>query len=245
MAYEVTKRIKGHDYRYRVEGYRDPRNGKRRARWQYLGVLSGGELTPAAAIRRTRVTREDLIAATVRLLEYRDPSNVTVATIVRSAGASKSTFYRNFPNRRAAFSVALDRICDVTLRALPPLDAQMTDLHEARLRLRVWCEAYYRSMLQQRALRSALAQGQHGNLRARIERSLITVDPSLVISAFLRRLCDCGFVQIGDPDALARSIRAIHLAMMVASVAGLPYADIPAPAFEEVFPLIDRAVFGV
>jgi AcrR family transcriptional regulator len=245
MAYEVTKRIKGHDYRYRVEGYRDPRSGKRRARWQYLGVLSGGELTPVAATRRTRVTREDLIAATVRLLEYRDPSNVTVATIVRSAGASKSSFYRNFPDRRAAFNAAFDRICDVTLRALPSLDAPMRDLHEARLQLRVWCEAYFQSMLQQRALRSTLAQGQRGNLRARIERSLMTVDSSVVLSAFLRRLSDCGFVQIDNPDALARSIRAIHMAMMFASVAETPYAGIPAPAFEEVFPLIDRAVFGV
>ncbi len=66
MAYEVTKRIKGRDYRYRVEGYRDPESGKRKTRWQYLGVVTSGKLRPTPRLHKERVTREDIVAATAR-----------------------------------------------------------------------------------------------------------------------------------------------------------------------------------
>ena len=67
MAFETTKRIKGRDYRYRVEAYRDPQMGKRKTRWQYLGAV------------------EDCAA----LLRFRVPSNLTVPIIAKSAGVSQ------------------------------------------------------------------------------------------------------------------------------------------------------------
>jgi AcrR family transcriptional regulator len=244
MAYEVTKRIKGHDYRYRVEGYRDPRSGKRKARWQYLGALTGGELVPAAKTLRKRITREDLLAATVRLLQFRDPSNVTVAIIARDADSSLSTFYRHFPDRKAAFSAALDRICGDALRALPALDAPCAGVDDARELLRAWCEGYLRTMVQQRALRWALTQGQRGVLRARIERSLMHTDSSIPLAAFLRQLVAQGFATIDNPDELAHAIRGVHAALLLATVSESPFGDITAPTIAEVFPLVERAVFG-
>jgi AcrR family transcriptional regulator len=244
MAYEVTKRIKGRDYRYRVEAYRDPESGKRRARWHYLGAIAGGELVPAVKSRRARVTREDLVRATVRLLEHRDPANVTVPVIVRTAGTSLSTFYRHFGDRNAAFSVAFDRICDEVLRALPSLDPPLASRDAARERLRAWCTAYHRSMLQQRAMHWWLAQGAHGHQRTRIERTLITVDSTIVLTAFLRALEEHGFANVGDASALAHAVRGILLAMLFTTASELAEREMHVPTMDEALLIIDRAVFG-
>ena len=48
MAYEVTKQIKGRDYRYRVESRLNPETGRPATRWTYLGKLEGGELIAPA-----------------------------------------------------------------------------------------------------------------------------------------------------------------------------------------------------
>jgi AcrR family transcriptional regulator len=96
MAYEVTKRISGGDYRYHVEGYRDPETGRQRTRWQYLGrVVDGVTVTPPTR-RGERVTQDKIVEATAELLESRDASRVTVAVIAKHAGISQATFYRYF-----------------------------------------------------------------------------------------------------------------------------------------------------
>ncbi len=245
MAYEVTKRIKGHDYRYLVEGYRDPKTRKQRTRWRYLGVVSGGKVLPAAPRQKKKIGREQIIDGTARLLEYRDPSNVTIAVISSVLGTSPSTFYRYFRNRKSVLVAALTRIVDRVIDGLPSLDEPLRgDRDEARQRLRLWCETLYRSSMQQRALRWAMSQGHRGALRARMERSLITTDSVPRLAGFLQKLSDAGLATIEDPYALAVSIRSIHMAMIQASVANPVDDGFPRPEYDEIFPVIELAVFG-
>lgn len=244
MAYEVTKRIKGHDYRYVVEGYRDPTTGKQRTRWRYVGVVSGGKVVPGSPRQKNEIGREKIIDETARLLEHRDPGSVTVAVIAKQVGASESTFYRYFPNRKSVLGAALSRICSVVIRDLPTLDVPIATRDEARRLFRDWCETMYRAMLQQRPLRWAISHGHRGALRARIERSLIKVDTTPLLTGFFEKIRDAGFATIEDPRALAASVRAIHTAVLQARVANPADDAFPSPEYAEIFPLIELAVFG-
>jgi AcrR family transcriptional regulator len=121
MAFEVIKRIKGRSYR-------------RKSRWRYVGPVNEGS---APVRRRRRLRREDIVSATVGLLEFRDPRNVTVAVIAASAGVSRGVFYHHFRNQREVMIEALARMRVETIRALPNLGAART-LHEAREHLLIW-----------------------------------------------------------------------------------------------------------
>lgn len=244
MAYEVTKRIKGHDYRYVVEGYRDPTTGKQRTRWRYVGVVSHGKVVPGSSRQKNRIGREKIVDETARLLEHRDPSSVTVSVIVKQSGASQSTFYRYFPNRKSVLGAALSRICSVVIRDLPVLDVPIGSRDEARRLFRAWCETMYRAILQQRPLRWAISHGHRGALRARIERSLIKVDTTPMLAGFFEKIRDAGFAKIEDPQALAKSVRAIHTAVLQARVANPADDAFPSPEYAEIFPVIELAVFG-
>jgi AcrR family transcriptional regulator len=245
VAYEVTKRIKGRDYRYRVESYRDPQTNRRKARWKYVGVVRDGKVRqPIARTPRRRTSREELLAATMRLLEFRDPKFVTVDVIARTAGASHSTFYRYFSNQREVIGEALAQLCDEAIRSLPTLDGEAQSLHEARVQLRRWCEAYHRSIGQQRALQRALAQGYSGKLRARLECSMIKEDPAARLAAFFERLNTLDFAAIDDPAGLACAVNAVNRALRMAETLKPPGHEIPVPEFEEIYPVIERAVFG-
>src|ERR1700721_1865477 len=123
MAYEVTKSIKGRDYRYRVESRTNPDTGRPATRWTYLGKLEDGELIAPAHPVVHRVTRDEIVAVTAKLLESRAASRVTVAVIAHHAGISSGTFYRHFADRDAAFAAALATLAEPCVDELPPLDA--------------------------------------------------------------------------------------------------------------------------
>src|SRR5579875_1893773 len=110
MAYEVTKRIAGRAYRYRVESVRDPETGKRRSRWTYLGRAEGAAAAAPAPARRRGDARERLLDALERLLEARDLAGVTADAVAAEAGLAHGTFYRHFRDKRDAFKAALDRL---------------------------------------------------------------------------------------------------------------------------------------
>jgi AcrR family transcriptional regulator len=244
MAYEVTKRIKGHDYLYLVDSYRDPQTNRRKARWHYVGVVDNGALRAAQPRQpRRRITREDIIAATARLLEFRDPEHITVGVISTSAGASRSAFYRHFRNQQEAMTEALVRIANELIQSLPALDPP-NDLGEARSQLRLWCETYARSIARHRAMERALMLGYAGEVRARLECSQVNESPVARLSMFFRQLNDAGFAAIEDPVALARAVRGMHLALRVSTILASPELGLSLPKYEEVYRLIERAVFG-
>jgi AcrR family transcriptional regulator len=244
MAYEVTKRIKGHDYRYAVEAYRDPETKRRKARWQYLGAIDDGKVRqPVVRAPHRRVTRDDIIGAAARLLEFRDPEHVTVGVIAASAGVSHSTFYRFFANQQEVLNAAMARMCNEFLRALPSLEETPQSQQEARSQLRGWFEALHRSGGFHRALRRALSQTD-GKVRLRIDHSQITEDPVATLTTFFERLNAAGLAAIQEPAFLARAIKGISVALRVAATLTPATEEIPLPEFGEVYGLIERAVFA-
>jgi AcrR family transcriptional regulator len=195
-------------------------------------------------MRPQRVTRDGIIAATMRLLQSRDAEFVTVAVIGKTAGASRTTFYRYFSNQQEAIDAALARICDDMVRALPSIENAPLTLQGARVQLRRWCEELAANIGRDRALRRALLQAPSAKLRARIRRSLMTEDVVVYLGRFLERLKLAGFVDIEDAAATARSIKGIIVAAQLAATLLPAGHDIILPGFEEVYTLVERAIFG-
>jgi AcrR family transcriptional regulator len=244
MAYEVTKRISGGDYRYHVEGYRDPETGRSRTRWQYLGrVVDGVTVTPPTR-RGERVTQDKIVAATAELLESRDASRVTVAVIAKHAGISQATFYRYFRDRKAAFTAALSHLCDRTISALPSLeDHAVGTRSEESCRIFSWIESLHRSLLRQRAFRWSFSNSEHSKAKAQIERSMLKVDGYAILAAYLRRLDAAGLAHVKDADELAEAILAVCRAVIRSRPNEEEHEEEHPVELLAVFPLIERAVF--
>jgi AcrR family transcriptional regulator len=243
VGYEVTKRIKGRDYRYIVDSYRDPETKRRKARWQYVGAVENGEVRAGVPRPRKRIDRDEIIAATARLLEFRDPEHLTAGVIARSAGISRSTFYQHFQNQHEAITQALTRIGDEALRAVRPLPAPR-DLQEARDQFRHWCDALVQSVGLGRALQRAVHHGYSSTIAARLDESRIAETPVFHMERFFQQLNDAGLASIKDPKALARAIRGMYIALRVSRIL-LPLEDeLPLPEYNDIYPIIEQAVFG-
>ncbi len=243
MAREVTKRIKGRDYRYIVESYRDPETNERKTRWQYVGAVENGEVRAGVPKPRKRIARDAIIAATMRLLEFRDPEHITAGVIARSSGISRSTFYQHFDTPREAIAQALSRIGDEAIRAAGPLPAPR-DVQHASDELRHWLQALVQSIEIGRALQRALLHGYSGTIAARIDPSRVAELPAVHLERFFQQLNDAGLASIKDPKALALAIRGACIALRVSRVLLPPEDELPLPEFDDVYPLIQQAVFG-
>ena len=245
MAYEVTKHIKGHDYLYVVEAYRDPETNRRKTRWQYAGAVDNGELRQSTPRRtRNRVTRDDIVEATAHLLPFRDPEYITVDVIAASAGSSRSAFYRHFHNQQEAMHAAIVRMAEEHFRDLPAFDHKPRDTQEAKAMLRRWCEALDCPPRLLSMLQRALRQRHDKKVRLRIKPLKTREAAALPLSLFLQQLTDEGLATIANPLVLARTIHGMLLAQRVAVLLTPPEHELPLPAHEEVYQLIERAVFG-
>jgi len=243
LSYDVTKRIKGSDYRYRVERYSDPATGRGATRWIYLGKLEAGRLIAPARRRTPRRSRNEVIAVIAKLLESREASRVTVAVISYHVGISPGTFYRQFGDRDAALGAALALLLERCFEELPALGGPVGTLEHERLRLQRWFLALQQA-LRGRALRWFLTSAEHERLAAAIDRRPLRSDPRVVLGEYFRELDAAGLARIDDTDALARSVTA--LCMSVArDLARYGEADPGAASrWAEIFRVIERAVFA-
>jgi AcrR family transcriptional regulator len=143
VAYEVVKTIKGREYRYRVESYRDPETGRVRNRWTYLGKAGDGK----HRVRRrapTSQTRQRLIDAFLRLVEAHPWSEVTPDAVAREAGLAHGTFYRYFKDRLELFDLCTHQANEMLDQRLAEL-GEVADSREAeRERLRSWVIELFR-----------------------------------------------------------------------------------------------------
>lgn len=243
MAYQVTKTIHGRDYRYVVESYRDPETNRRKRRWHYAGAVDGESLRePVTRRRRGRVTRDDIVNATARLLGFRDPERITVAVIATAAGTSQSTFYRFFATHHEALDAATVQLIDALCRELPLLDSAPASLESARAQLRRWCESVHATLSNRRIFLLLMTRTSSGKPRARFDRSRLHEDAGGKLTAFFEGLSRANLAEIDDPRRLAQSVSGSFVALRAASIVK-PAADLTLPAFEDVYYLIERAVF--
>jgi AcrR family transcriptional regulator len=242
LAYEVTKRIKGREYRYRVEGVRDPKTGRTRSHWQYLGRLEGDDVIAPARPGHPRVTRDELIAVTAKLLETRDASRVTVSVIAGDAGVSPGTFYRHFHDRQSALRAAIAHLCDGLLEELPSLDGRIGTRVDERDRLFGWFTAFQRAALRGRAFRWLLANPARSKEIVETGRGSIAEEAQRLLSDYLRRLHASGRATIASPDELAAALLRLHVSIVREMALTNDAAD-AASRWAEVFPVIERAVF--
>lgn len=244
MSYEVTKRIKGRDYRYRVETARDPETGRAGSRWVYLGKLENGELVAPVRSPQRRVTHDEIVAVTARLLESRDASRVTVSVIAHHAGISPGTFYRHFQDRDAAFGAALTALCERCFDELPSLDGPAGSPRTERARLNAWFEALHSSALRGRAFRWYLTSSGHEKIKAALEGTSLRTDPRALLAEYFRLLDAAGLARISDPHTLANGVLRLHAAIVRDMAVNGDGSAEAAERWADVFPVIERAVFG-
>jgi AcrR family transcriptional regulator len=205
MAYQVTKLIAGREYRYHVEGFRDPKTKRVKQRWTYLGRVKANGLTPVRRRSREDV-RARILAAVLDLLDKRDVAHVTIDVLVRSARVSRATFYRHFSGRAAVLSAAVgsvyEQLLEVPLRADEPLISAARE----RARLASWVESLLRAIVQRpgihRVMLSAEKAGKERAKQARANRE--TVLRSLI--AYLKRLDEAGLADVGEATLLANGV---------------------------------------
>ncbi len=242
MSYEVTKEINGRAYRYRVENVRDPDTGRTRSRWKYLGRLdTTGRVAPGRTYG-ARVSHDDLVAATARLLRTRDASRVTVAVIAQHAGISTGTFYRHFPDRRTALDAAIKHLATEMIRDLPSLDGRIGSRNRERARLFDWFAALQRGALDARAFRWVITRTERSSSSTVADDTAPDVVLRRHLAAYLQRLHASGLAQIANPHALAGALMRLHLSF-VRELALAPDAADATLRWGEVFPVIERAVF--
>ena len=240
MAYEVTKRINGHDYRYVVQTYRDPQTKRRRTKWTYVGALNGEAVREPVPHPRKQVTKDDIVAAAAKLLEFRDLEHVTVAVVAREAGISRSTFYRHFPDEREVFTAAMARMRDEALREIPPLEHGARTVGEARATFRRWFEAKVGAIGRLRPIQRALLDGYRGKTSLGLE---CPASAEASLEAFLRALALAGIVSIPDPVRMSRAIVGSMIAVVMAPhVMRAEYASF-VPNLEDLHAIFDRAIF--
>jgi AcrR family transcriptional regulator len=136
MAYEVLKTIGGHQYRYRVESYRDPDTGKVKNRWTYAGRADNAAQTAQPRRSSGEQTRDALASAFLRLLERKALDEATPAAIVREAEVSNATFYRHFRSRDDLVSFCTQRAMSDLNSRLAQLKAIAPSAREERARMR-------------------------------------------------------------------------------------------------------------
>lgn len=240
MAYEVTKIVKGHRYRYRVESIRDSETGRSRARWTYLGRVGDDDVVvPRRRSPNGNVDR--IIGAIVKLLERRRIEHVTMTVIAREAGVAPGTIYRHFRSRREAILAAVEFVNDGVIAQAGTLAGPVTTRERERERLHEWIRSVLAGGIGSPALMQAvpaMLDGSDPREDARRPRSAIRD----LLRDYIGRLNAAGMVS----DAVTvRLSSAIFVAMEgVFRVAVIERERFSKQLIDDAAYLIDRAVFG-
>jgi AcrR family transcriptional regulator len=204
MPYEVTKHIKGHDYRYHVVSYRDPESRKVKQSWTYVGRIDGA--SGAISRKPQSDTRARIIGAILQLLDTRDVSHVTIDVIIRTASISRGTFYRYFTDKASALTAAVEEAFSEIRRAPRTLDGPIGSADTERARFTSWLEEIMRHAVRspgiQRAIGSS-AQLRHAR-REQGELSHAAVYETLL--SYVQRLQAAGLLLSDNPESLAWGI---------------------------------------
>ncbi len=244
MPREVVKLVGGRAYRYRVESYRDAASGKARVRWTYLGKVDAADAAatiPPASIRRPDATRKRLVGALARLLERHSYAEVTASAVATEAGCAHGTFYRHFPDKRAALAALFEEVGAGVARERPSFEGALGTRESERARVAAWAASTLRTSIERPGLvRAWQARCAQEPELARVRAGLRAAAVSSLAS-YLARLVAAGYSSVEAPDALAR---AINVALDgIRFRAAFDRADFDETDAGAVLALIDRAIF--
>ena len=241
MAYEVTKLVKGHRYRYRVESVVDTTSGRSKAQWTYLGRIGEGDvILPRRESSAGNVER--IIYAIIRLLERRNIEYITVTVIAKEAGLAPGTIYRHFHSRREAILAAVRFSIDKLFKRIGRLEGPIGDREAERKKLHEWVSAVLRGGIASPAFMQALSTIVDPTVE-RINEEQKRHDPGRkFLTEYLNRLTDAGMI---SPSVTAQLSSAAFLAMEgVIRIALNEREHFEPHLIEDAAYLIDRAVFG-
>lgn len=193
MAYEVVKTIRGRQYRYVVESYRDAETGKVRNKWRYLGKADSNQ----PPMRRTRgdETRTKLMDAVERLLERDNWSDVTVRSIAAEAGVAEATYYRHFQSRSELLHACAARVLGLFEERLKTLLEIAPTRDEERERLRRLTVQSVSEPPGAAVMYALWTAGETGSLRGQRQ-----AHRENALSRYLHELVNRGYVSFTDAD---------------------------------------------
>jgi AcrR family transcriptional regulator len=240
MPYEVTKHIKGHDYRYHVVSYRDPQSRKVKQSWTYVGRIDGASGTISRKPHSD--TRGRIIAAILQLLDTRDVSHVTIDVIIRTASISRGTFYRYFTDKAAALTAAIESAFSEIRRVPHTLDGPIGTVDAERARLATWIEEILHAAVRSPGIQRAIQSSPQLRSARREQGELSHAAVYEAVLSYVQRLQAAGVIATDNPESLAWGI--------VAAVNGVfkrvvndGAATLEPPLFAGTIELISRALF--
>ncbi|GAC1425593.1 MAG: hypothetical protein NVSMB5_19940 [Candidatus Velthaea sp.] len=240
MAYEVTKIVKGHRYRYRVESVRDQQTGRARAQWTYLGRIGDDDVVVPRR-HSTSGNVERIIAAIIRLLDRRNIEHVTMTVIAREAGVAPGTIYRHFRSRRAAILAAVRYVNKSVFERIGKLEGPIGSVETERVRLRAWIEGILTGAVASPALMQAIPALIDGS--GDFDRAQKQYDPGRAYLAdYIGRLAAAGHIAPAVAEPLATG--AYLMVEGVFRVALNEREHFTRGSISDAALLVERAVFG-
>jgi AcrR family transcriptional regulator len=208
VAYEVIKRVSGRAYRYRVESYRDPVTRRVRGKWTYLGRVEGeGTLSPERKARPS--SRERLLDAVERLLEYHELPDLSSGMVASEAGLAYGTFYRHF---RDVAHVVRDAMIRETVK-LKLLSDRFNEppgtVADEREKVSAWVrEAITVALARPGLFRAWLVTSNHDSA-VLADRQRRTEENVTATASYLERLHATGLAPVEAPEFAAYAIVAL------------------------------------
>lgn len=168
--------------------------------------------------------REDIIAATLRLLdELGDDQALSMRAVAREVGVAATSVYLHFADRDALVLAALERFHADLIRAIDQAGAQATD-PAADLRARVLLLGQW--VQHHRGLGQVLHESNL-NRRTTMEFRAALGER---ITAAVQRCMDAGLAPVDDPETISLDLRAAVLGSVSMRV---HQPDLPWPPLED------------
>jgi len=236
MAYEVVKTIRGRQYRYAVESYRDADSGKVRNKWRYLGKADSDQ--PPARRTRGVETRIKLMDAVERLLDRGPWSDTTVRHIATEAGVAEATFYRHFRSRSELLKACSGRVMEQFEERLKTLLDIASSRNDERARLRGLVVNSVSEPPGAAVIHALWTTGETGSLR---EQRQIRREHAL--NRYLKKLGDRGYVTLTDADVAELSHALALLLQSFAYRTVIERRHLNEGQYDAAATIVDRLVF--
>lgn len=236
MAYEVLKTIRGRQYRYVVESYRDEETGKVRNKWRYLGKADSDQ--PPVRRLAGEQTRTKLMDAAERLLDRENWSGITVRHIAAEAGVAEGTFYRHFQSRPDLLRACASRVVETLEARLGALRGIAETRDDERKRVRALAVEFVSNPPGAAVMYALWSTGESRGLRT--ERQ---VRRQRALSTYLRELRERGYVTFSDSEIEELSIELALLLQSFSYRTVIERRHLNDGEYEAVAAIVDRVIF--